>query len=77
MEFPDARIYEETLNTLLYETAPAPDHTLLEATRRCHAPCGSQSEEDDPPAAGVELRERVRRTHVKRYSTYDDRPLGH
>ncbi|CAL8350043.1 unnamed protein product [Lota lota] len=75
VEFPDARIYEETLNTLLYETAPAPDHTLLEATRRCHAPCGSQSEEDDGP--GVELRERVRRTHVKRYSTYDDRPLGH
>ncbi|CAL8336659.1 unnamed protein product [Boreogadus saida] len=75
VEFPDARIYEETLNTLLYETAPAPDHTLLEATRRCHAPCGSQSEEDDAP--GMELRERVRRTHVKRYSTYDDRPLGH
>lgn len=72
VEFPEARIYEETLNALLYETLPVPDNTLLEATRR-RAPCCSHSEDDE----GVELRERVRRIHIKRYSTYDDRPLGH
>ncbi|KAL4647180.1 BTB/POZ domain-containing protein TNFAIP1-like [Arapaima gigas] len=69
VEFPEARIYEETLNALLYETLPVPDNTLLEATRR-RAQCGSHSEEEE---CG-EIRERVRRIHVKRYSTYDDRP---
>ncbi|XP_030633022.1 BTB/POZ domain-containing adapter for CUL3-mediated RhoA degradation protein 2 isoform X1 [Chanos chanos] len=72
VEFPEARIYEETLNALLYETLPVPDNSLLEATRR-RAHCCSHSEEDE----AVELRERVRRIHIKRYSTYDDRPLGH
>ncbi|KAI5626772.1 BTB/POZ domain-containing protein TNFAIP1 isoform X1 [Silurus asotus] len=72
VEFPEARIYEETLNALLYETLPVPDNSLLEATRR-RAHCCSHSEEDE----SVELRERVRRIHIKRYSTYDDRPLGH
>ncbi|KAM6945910.1 BTB/POZ domain-containing adapter for CUL3-mediated RhoA degradation protein 2 isoform 2-T2 [Aplochiton taeniatus] len=77
VEFPEARIYEETLNALLYETLPAPDNTLLEATRRrCrHAHCGSHSEEEEGPVAGAELRERVRR--MKRYSTNEDRPLGY
>lgn len=77
VEFPEARIYEETLNALLYETLPVPDNTLLEATRRRHAHCGYYSEEEEGPGPGAELRERVRRIHVKRYSTYDDRPLGH
>lgn len=76
VEFPEARIYEETLNTLLYETVPLPDNSLLEATRRSYTNCGSHSEEEDGPG-GAELRERVRRIHVKRYSTYDDRQLGH
>ncbi|KTG44223.1 hypothetical protein cypCar_00006356, partial [Cyprinus carpio] len=72
VEFPEARIYEETLNALLYETLPVPDNSLLEATRRRYT-CCSHSEEEE----AVELRERVRRIHIKRYSTYDDRPLGH
>ncbi|KAK1785935.1 hypothetical protein P4O66_017685 [Electrophorus voltai] len=72
VEFPEARIYEETLNALLYETLPVPDNFLLEAIRR-HAHCCSHSEDDE----AVELRDRVRRIHIKRYSTYDDRPLGH
>uniref|UniRef100_A0A8C2EMB0 Tumor necrosis factor, alpha-induced protein 1 (endothelial) n=1 Tax=Cyprinus carpio TaxID=7962 RepID=A0A8C2EMB0_CYPCA len=72
VEFPEARIYEETLNALLYETLPVPDNSLLEATRRRYT-CCSHSEEEET----VELRERVRRIHMKRYSTYDDRPLGH
>ncbi|XP_026082057.1 BTB/POZ domain-containing adapter for CUL3-mediated RhoA degradation protein 2-like [Carassius auratus] len=72
VEFPEARIYEEMLNALLYETLPVPDNSLLEATRRRNN-CCSHSEEEE----AVELRERVRRIHIKRYSTYDDRPLGH
>ncbi|KAJ8280948.1 hypothetical protein GJAV_G00061380 [Gymnothorax javanicus] len=82
VEFPEARIYEETLNALLYETLPVPDNSLLEATRRRH--CGSHSEEEEGGERDRERdsnrdpnRERVRRIHVKRYSTYDDRPLGH
>lgn len=75
VEFPEARIYEETLNALLYETT-LPDNSLLEATRRSYTTCGSHSEEEEG-SGGAELRERVRRIHVKRYSTYDDRPLGH
>ncbi|KAJ0064046.1 hypothetical protein NL108_017712 [Boleophthalmus pectinirostris] len=55
VEFPEARIYEETLNTLLYETVPLPDHTLLEATRRRYNPCGSHSEEDEGPGPGLAL----------------------
>ncbi|MBN3304181.1 BACD2 protein, partial [Amia calva] len=67
VEFPEARIYEETLNALLYETLPVPDNSLLEATsRRAH--WGPHGEDEDGP----EPRERVRRIHVKRYSTYDD-----
>ncbi|KAF7652350.1 hypothetical protein LDENG_00098120, partial [Lucifuga dentata] len=75
VEFPEARIYEETLNALLYEMMPFPNHSLLEATLQSHTDRGSHSEEEEGPS-GTELRERVRRIHVKRYSTYDDRPLG-
>ncbi|XP_063812107.1 BTB/POZ domain-containing adapter for CUL3-mediated RhoA degradation protein 2 isoform X1 [Pseudophryne corroboree] len=72
VEFPEARIYEETLNVLLYETPRVPDNSLLEATSRTRSQA-SHSEDDE----GLELRDRVRRIHVKRYSTYDDRQLGH
>nr|XP_033777515.1 BTB/POZ domain-containing adapter for CUL3-mediated RhoA degradation protein 2 [Geotrypetes seraphini] len=72
VEFPEARIYEETLNVLLYETPRIPDNSLLEATSRSRSQA-SHSEDDE----GFELRDRVRRIHVKRYSTYDDRQLGH
>ncbi|MEE6468774.1 hypothetical protein FKM82_008376 [Ascaphus truei] len=72
VEFPEARIYEETLNVLLYETPRVPDNSLLEATSRARSQA-SHSEDDE----GFEFRDRVRRIHVKRYSTYDDRQLGH
>ncbi|XP_030600395.1 LOW QUALITY PROTEIN: BTB/POZ domain-containing adapter for CUL3-mediated RhoA degradation protein 2 [Archocentrus centrarchus] len=76
VEFHEARIYEETLKTLLYETMPLPDNSLLEATCRKYNNLQlSQREEEGP--GGPELRERVRRIHVKKYSTYDDRHLGH
>ncbi|XP_078535425.1 BTB/POZ domain-containing adapter for CUL3-mediated RhoA degradation protein 2 [Lissotriton helveticus] len=72
VEFPEARIYEETLNVLLYESPRVPDNSLLEATSRSRSQA-SHSEEDE----GLEMRDRVRRIHVKRYSTYDDRQLSH
>uniref|UniRef100_A0A8C5K7Z4 BTB/POZ domain-containing adapter for CUL3-mediated RhoA degradation protein 2 pseudogene n=1 Tax=Jaculus jaculus TaxID=51337 RepID=A0A8C5K7Z4_JACJA len=65
VEFPEARIYEETLNVLLYETPRVPNNSLLEATSR------SRSQET------FELKDRVHRIHVKRYRTYDDLQLGH
>nr|XP_029506866.1 LOW QUALITY PROTEIN: BTB/POZ domain-containing adapter for CUL3-mediated RhoA degradation protein 2-like [Oncorhynchus nerka] len=53
VEFPEARIYEETLNALLYETLPVPDDSLLEAARRRHAHshthCSFHSEEEEGP----------------------------
>ncbi|XP_037314460.1 BTB/POZ domain-containing adapter for CUL3-mediated RhoA degradation protein 2 [Pungitius pungitius] len=80
VEFPEARIYEETLNTLLYETMAPPNNLLLEATRRIYSCNGSLIEEEEEGgggAGGAKQRERVRRIHVKRYSTYEERPLGH
>ncbi|XP_044286161.1 BTB/POZ domain-containing adapter for CUL3-mediated RhoA degradation protein 2 [Varanus komodoensis] len=73
VEFPEARIYEETLNVLLYETPRVPDNSLLEATSRNRSQASRGEEED----SSFELRDRVRRIHVKRYSTYDDRQMGH
>lgn len=32
VEFPEARIYEETLNILLYENRNGPDQELMQAT---------------------------------------------
>lgn len=72
VEFPEARIYEETLNVLLYETPRVPDNSLLEATSRSHSQASPSEDEET-----FELRDRVRRIHVKRYSTYDDRQLSH
>lgn len=72
VEFPEARIYEETLNVLLYETPRVPDNSLLEATSRNRSQASPSEDEET-----LELRDRVRRIHVKRYSTYDDRQLGH
>lgn len=72
VEFPEARIYEETLNVLLYETPRVPDNSLLEATSRNRSQASPSEDEET-----FELRDRVRRIHVKRYSTYDDRQLGH
>lgn len=50
VEFPEARIYEETLNVLLYENRTGPDAELMQATstRGAVAPvvCTSDDEED-------------------------------
>lgn len=34
VEFPEARIFEETLNVLLYENRTGPDDDLMQATRK-------------------------------------------
>ena len=50
VEFPEARIYEATLNLMLYEDRNAPDAELMQATsaRGAVAPvvCTSDDEED-------------------------------
>ncbi|KAJ1125423.1 hypothetical protein NDU88_003855 [Pleurodeles waltl] len=67
VEFPEARIFEETLNILIYETPRVPDKALLEATGGGGAHC---TDDDD----GRERR--VRRIHVRRHIMHDDRPHG-
>uniref|UniRef100_A0A8C6QB43 Potassium channel tetramerization domain containing 10 n=1 Tax=Nothobranchius furzeri TaxID=105023 RepID=A0A8C6QB43_NOTFU len=65
VEFPEARIYEETLNILLYEAhdGRGPDNALLEATGGA---AGRPNHLDDD--------DRVRKIHVKRP---DDRTHHH
>lgn len=69
VEFPEARIYEETLNILLYEShdGRGPDNALLEATGGA-AGRSSHLDDDEEPVG------RVRRIHVKRP---DDRTHHH
>ncbi|KAF7987995.1 hypothetical protein HCN44_004811 [Aphidius gifuensis] len=52
VEFPEARIYEETLNILLYENRNGPDQDLMQATSSRGAvgngpPCTSDEEEGE------------------------------
>ncbi|KAG8513572.1 BTB/POZ domain-containing adapter for CUL3-mediated RhoA degradation protein 1 [Galemys pyrenaicus] len=71
VEFPEARIFEETLNILIYETPRGPDPALLEATGGAAGGGGTGRGEDE------ENREhRVRRIHVRRHITHDERPHG-
>uniref|UniRef100_A0A8C2S8T5 Potassium channel tetramerization domain containing 13 n=1 Tax=Capra hircus TaxID=9925 RepID=A0A8C2S8T5_CAPHI len=71
VEFPEARIFEETLNILIYETPRGPDPALLEATGGAAGGGGASRGEEE------ENREhRVRRIHVRRHITHDERPHG-
>merc|ERR1719187_324987 len=48
VEFPEARIYEETLNCLLYENRIGPDQELMQATSlRVPGPSYTNDDEDD------------------------------
>ncbi|CAH0395048.1 unnamed protein product [Bemisia tabaci] len=47
VEFPEARIYEETLNILLYENRNAPDQELMQATSSRGAVAGMSSYTSD------------------------------
>lgn len=71
VEFPEARIYEETLNILLYEShdGRGPDNALLEATGGAAGRSHHLDEDDER-----ERIERVRRIHIKRP---DDRTHHH
>lgn len=71
VEFPEARIFEETLNILIYENSRGPDLALLEATGGAAGGGGAGRGDDE------ENREhRVRRIHVRRHITHDERPHG-
>ncbi|XP_041035930.1 BTB/POZ domain-containing adapter for CUL3-mediated RhoA degradation protein 1-like [Carcharodon carcharias] len=69
VEFPEARIFEETLNTLMYESPRPPERALLEVTGS-----GGQQHSDDEDRRV--RRERVRRIHVRRHITHDEGPHG-
>jgi BTB/POZ domain-containing adapter for CUL3-mediated RhoA degradation protein len=43
VEFPEARLYEETLNILLYENRTGPDQELMQATSSRGAPVAGMS----------------------------------
>lgn len=57
MEFPEARIYEETLNILLYETRNGPDQELMQATSSKgatnNATSGHSDEEEGPERLAI------------------------
>lgn len=65
VEFPEARIYEETLNILLYEAQDGrgPDNALLEATGGAAGRSHHPDEDEDRERERIE---RVRRIHIKR-----------
>lgn len=55
VEFPDARIYEETLNILLYENRTGPDQELMQATstRVVVAGMSSYASDDEEERSGL------------------------
>lgn len=60
VEFPEARIYEETLQVLLYEDRNPPDQELLQATSSYKQVGGavggiSNSEEEEDERCGLSL----------------------
>lgn len=75
VEFPEARIFEETLNILIYEksrgSGPGGLH-LLDSRGSGSSLGGGQSEEDG--AVGGDRR--VRRIHVRRHIMHDERGHG-
>uniref|UniRef100_A0A8D0H365 Potassium channel tetramerization domain containing 13 n=1 Tax=Sphenodon punctatus TaxID=8508 RepID=A0A8D0H365_SPHPU len=73
VEFPEARIFEETLNILIYETTRVPDKALLEATGGAAGGGGGGLLREDEDGR----EHRVRRIHVRRHIMHDERPHGH
>ncbi|XP_072832922.2 BTB/POZ domain-containing adapter for CUL3-mediated RhoA degradation protein 1 isoform X1 [Pogona vitticeps] len=74
VEFPEARIFEETLNILIYETPRVPDRALLEATGGVAGGGGGPLRAGDDEDG---REHRVRRIHVRRHIMHDERPHGH
>ncbi|XP_048846774.1 BTB/POZ domain-containing adapter for CUL3-mediated RhoA degradation protein 1 [Brienomyrus brachyistius] len=75
VEFPEARIFEETLNILIYENGRGSGPgglALLESGAASSSPGAGQSEED----GGGGGDRRVRRIHVRRHIMHDERGHG-
>ncbi|XP_026473783.1 BTB/POZ domain-containing adapter for CUL3-mediated RhoA degradation protein 3 [Ctenocephalides felis] len=53
VEFPEARIYEETLNILLYESRNAPDQELMQATSMRGAGLSSYTSDEEEERSGL------------------------
>ena len=53
VEFPEARIYEETLNCLLYENRTGPDQELMQATSQTRPSYPSDDEDACGGPAGA------------------------
>lgn len=56
VEFPEARIYEETLHTLLYENRHNPDAELLQATSTIRAGAISYTSDEEDASGLARLR---------------------
>ncbi|KAL4658348.1 BTB/POZ domain-containing adapter for CUL3-mediated RhoA degradation protein 1 [Arapaima gigas] len=77
VEFPEARIFEETLNILIYENGRGSGPSglaLLESGGAGSSPGAGQSEEDAAGVGGGDRR--VRRIHVRRHIMHDERGHG-
>ncbi|XP_036408521.1 BTB/POZ domain-containing adapter for CUL3-mediated RhoA degradation protein 1 [Megalops cyprinoides] len=77
VEFPEARIFEETLNILIYENGRGSGPggvALLESGGVSSSPGAGQSEEEGAGAGGGDRR--VRRIHVRRHIMHDERGHG-
>ncbi|XP_023220442.1 BTB/POZ domain-containing adapter for CUL3-mediated RhoA degradation protein 3 [Centruroides vittatus] len=71
VEFPEARIYEETLNILLYENRTGPDMELMQATStRCAVSISTTTytsdDEEDRRTPGTSTREGREASHLGR-----------
>lgn len=53
VEFPEARIYEETLNILLYENRVGPDQELMQATSSRGAGLSSYTSDEEEERSGL------------------------
>ncbi|XP_056462987.1 BTB/POZ domain-containing adapter for CUL3-mediated RhoA degradation protein 1 [Gadus chalcogrammus] len=78
VEFPEARIFEETLNILIYEKggrgSGASGLALLDQRGPGSSPGAGQSEEEGGGGGGADRR--VRRIHVRRHIMHDERSGG-
>ncbi|XP_069044477.1 BTB/POZ domain-containing adapter for CUL3-mediated RhoA degradation protein 1 isoform X2 [Lepisosteus oculatus] len=75
VEFPEARIFEETLNILIYEKGSGGvASSILDTGGAALSPGSLHSEEEGGGAGGGDRR--VRRIHVRRHITHDERGHG-
>lgn len=74
VEFPEARIFEETLNILIYENnRSGPGGVHLLDSRGSGSGLGAGQSEEEGAAGGDR---RVRRIHVRRHIMHDERGHG-